>query len=95
MKKSKTNPRRVPCSRSYAEKRFRDGTDFGLYAAWVIMFKTLAENMELEKDTLRYIFDSCEDVAQSIRDGYCNIDDWATVLADEYDIRISKKVLHK
>lgn len=95
-KKKKTNKsRRIPVSMEYAERRYRQGVDFGLYAAWVIMFSCMAEDLEFDQENLQFIFNKCNEKADSIRKGYCDVEDWAQILEQEHDIKIKKAVLHK
>lgn len=89
-KKKKINPCRVPLTQAHIDRVKKQVYMDALRDAMTIFFTALLDKEGMNAGDLQRINTECEDISQSIKDGYVNLADLRHVLKIEYAISFVK-----
>ena len=86
VKIKKVNPRRRPATQAEVHKAKRNATAFAVRVAFAIIFTVMRDKFGWGKKRLRQLWDYVEDLSESIKLGYVNVNDLLQTLEDEAGI---------
>lgn len=90
MGKKKVNPQRRSASAADVERAKKQATDFAIESVWAIFFTALRDKEGFEEKRLRRVWDSCQNLSDSIVRGYVKVQDLIDVLRDEAEAALKK-----
>ena len=84
----KVNPRRQPASKADVKRAELRGRDDGIKFASVLFLMALRDKEGFDLEALQKVWKEVGNLADSIAEGYCSIEDLHTVLESEAGARI-------
>ena len=84
----KVNPRRQPASKADVKRAELRGRDDGIKFASALFLMALRDKEGFDLEALQKVWKEVGDLADSIAEGYCSIEDLHTVLESEAGARI-------
>lgn len=84
----KVNPRRQPASKADVKRAELRGRDDGIKFASALFLMALRDKEGFDLEALQKVWKEVGDLADSIAEGYCSIEDLNTVLESEAGARI-------
>lgn len=84
----KVNPRRQPASKADVKRAELRGRDDGIKFASALFLMVLRDKEGFDLEALQKVWKEVGDLADSIAEGYCSIEDLHTVLESEAGARI-------
>lgn len=90
--KRKTTPLRcIPASQADVRRAREGGITDGCRIAAAMMFTVLKDKENMSNEDLLRIWKATENLADSVRKRYVNVEDLVGVLREEYDIELWKR----
>lgn len=90
-KKKPTPLSRIPASRADVSNAREQGIVDGCRIAVAMMFTVLKDKENMNNEDLLRIWKATENLADSVRKRYVNVEDLVGVLREEYDIELWKR----
>ena len=87
-KKKKVNPRYRPATQADVNKAKKQASDLAVQSCWAIMFTAMRDKYGWGHIRLKRLWDRCNEISQSIVQGYIDINDLITALRDEAGIEL-------
>lgn len=82
-KHKKPNPNKVPVSQADIKRAKVKARDEAIELVWSIFFTVLQDKEGYDLDGLKRVWNHCENLADSIANGYCTVADLRTILKEE------------
>ena len=88
MKKKKINPRRKPASQADVKRAKDTATDRAIIATKVLVFHALLDLEYIKTpEQVRTAWDKANYLAESVKKGYCSLQDMYNNLVEEYGVK--------
>lgn len=87
---SKTNPRRIPCSRADVERAKTQAVQDAIRLAWAIIFTVLLDKEGYGQEGLQRVWHFAEKLSEEVAEGRVSVADLRQVLLEEYGIQLSR-----